>query len=186
MKEMLHQRIFETGSYKSLPKHIALYEALEASIERAQRDEFLTENDKSRKRRRDDQDPPPPQPDSDQNAPSSSSKQQSGPHAEQPVDDIPIQDSDNISNSEDTDSAHLPKTKQSKGSGQALLISKMKAALYRDFGLELIVPEHMWIDNYWDLKDFKDSYYYSVYVAGYKDTTAAELQLLEDLLLSRG
>ncbi|GKD28096.1 hypothetical protein Tco_1234310 [Tanacetum coccineum] len=45
-------------------------------------------------------------------APSSSSKQQSGPHAEQPVDDIPIQDSNNISDSEDTDFAHLPKTKQ--------------------------------------------------------------------------
>ncbi|GKG60773.1 hypothetical protein Tco_0614335, partial [Tanacetum coccineum] len=44
-------------------------------------------------------------------APSSSFKQQSGPYAEQPVDDIPIQDSDNISDSEDTDSAHLPKTK---------------------------------------------------------------------------
>ncbi|GKF21864.1 putative reverse transcriptase domain-containing protein, partial [Tanacetum coccineum] len=38
----------------------------------------------------------------------------------------------------------------------------------------------------WDLKDFKDSYYCSVCAAGYKDTTAAELQLLEDLLLSRG
>ncbi|GKF87956.1 hypothetical protein Tco_0258833, partial [Tanacetum coccineum] len=45
-------------------------------------------------------------------APSSSSKQQSSPHAEQPVDDIPIQDSDNISDSEDTNSAHLSKTKQ--------------------------------------------------------------------------
>ncbi|GKG60825.1 hypothetical protein Tco_0614387, partial [Tanacetum coccineum] len=45
-------------------------------------------------------------------APSSSSKQQSGPHAEQPVADIPIQDFDNISDSEDTDSAYLPKTKQ--------------------------------------------------------------------------
>ncbi|GKD09361.1 hypothetical protein Tco_1189046 [Tanacetum coccineum] len=41
-----------------------------------------------------------------------SSKQQSGPHAEQPVDDIPIPDSANISDSEDTDSAHLPKIKQ--------------------------------------------------------------------------
>ncbi|GKG00135.1 hypothetical protein Tco_0301825 [Tanacetum coccineum] len=79
MKEMLHQRIFETGSYKSLPEHITLYEALETSIKRAQRDEFLTEKDKSGKRRRDDQDPPPPLPDSDQ---------------------------------KDTDSAHLPKTKQ--------------------------------------------------------------------------
>ncbi|GJV81317.1 hypothetical protein Tco_1517187 [Tanacetum coccineum] len=35
MKEMLHQRMFETGSYQSLPEHIALYEALEASMERA-------------------------------------------------------------------------------------------------------------------------------------------------------
>ncbi|GKF47523.1 hypothetical protein Tco_0137325, partial [Tanacetum coccineum] len=57
MKEMLHQRMFETSSYKSLPEHIALYEALEASMERAQRDEFFAERDKSRKRRRDDQDP---------------------------------------------------------------------------------------------------------------------------------
>ncbi|GJT13314.1 hypothetical protein Tco_0860356 [Tanacetum coccineum] len=112
MKEMLHQRMFETGSYKSLPEHITLYEALKASIERAQRDEFLAEKDKSRKRRRDDQDPPPPPPDSDLNAPSSSSKQQFGPHAEQPVEDISIQDFDNISDSKDTDSAHLIKTKQ--------------------------------------------------------------------------
>ncbi|GJS30249.1 hypothetical protein Tco_0490869 [Tanacetum coccineum] len=36
MKEMLHQRMFETGSYKSLSEHIALYEALEASMKRAQ------------------------------------------------------------------------------------------------------------------------------------------------------
>ncbi|GJW76014.1 hypothetical protein Tco_0137696 [Tanacetum coccineum] len=35
----------------------------------------------------------------------------------------------------------------SKGSGQALSISKTKAARYHDFGLELLVPEHMWIDN---------------------------------------
>ncbi|GJX22133.1 hypothetical protein Tco_0226578 [Tanacetum coccineum] len=33
----------------------------------------------------------------------------------------------------------------SKGSGSALSISKMKAARYPDFGLELLVPEHMWI-----------------------------------------
>ncbi|GJY58646.1 hypothetical protein Tco_0458538 [Tanacetum coccineum] len=32
----------------------------------------------------------------------------------------------------------------SKGSGQALSISKMKAARYPDFGLELIVPDHIW------------------------------------------
>ncbi|GJZ57781.1 hypothetical protein Tco_0613275 [Tanacetum coccineum] len=65
MKEMLHQRMFETGSYKSLLGHVALYKALEAFMERAQRGEFLDEKDKSYKRRRDDQDPLPPPPDSD-------------------------------------------------------------------------------------------------------------------------
>nr|GEX70835.1 hypothetical protein [Tanacetum cinerariifolium] len=35
MKEILHQGMFESGSYKSLPEHVALYEALEASMERA-------------------------------------------------------------------------------------------------------------------------------------------------------
>ncbi|GJY16049.1 hypothetical protein Tco_0386471 [Tanacetum coccineum] len=122
MKEMLHQRMFESGTYKSLPEHIALYEALEASMARAQRDEFLAEKNKLRKRRRDYQDPPPPPPDLDLNkrrrhdtgssdAPSSSSKQQSSPYDEQPVEDIPIPDSANISDSEDTGSSHLPHVK---------------------------------------------------------------------------
>ncbi|GKA95501.1 hypothetical protein Tco_0817539 [Tanacetum coccineum] len=141
MKEMLHQRMFESGTYKSLPEHIALYEALEASMARAQRDEFLAEKDKSRKRRRDDQDPPPPPPDSDLNKKkrhdsgtsgssqppalqlsawkksnirdthSSSSKQQSGHHSEQPVEDIPMPYTANISDLEDTDSVHLLKIK---------------------------------------------------------------------------
>ncbi|GKE83381.1 hypothetical protein Tco_1557123, partial [Tanacetum coccineum] len=35
----------------------------------------------------------------------------------------------------------------SKGSGQALSISKMKAAFYHNFGLELLVPEHIWVDD---------------------------------------
>ncbi|GKC38295.1 hypothetical protein Tco_1050679 [Tanacetum coccineum] len=33
IKEMLHQRMFETSSYKSFPEHVVLYEALEESIE---------------------------------------------------------------------------------------------------------------------------------------------------------
>ncbi|GJW43248.1 hypothetical protein Tco_0072047 [Tanacetum coccineum] len=65
IKEILHQWMFETGTYKSLPGHVALYEALEASMKRANRDEFFAEKDKSRKRRRDDKDPPPPLPNSD-------------------------------------------------------------------------------------------------------------------------
>ncbi|GJU17417.1 retrovirus-related pol polyprotein from transposon TNT 1-94 [Tanacetum coccineum] len=35
----------------------------------------------------------------------------------------------------------------SKGCRQALSISMMKAARYHDFGLELLVPEHMWIND---------------------------------------
>nr|GEV69994.1 hypothetical protein [Tanacetum cinerariifolium] len=65
MKEILHQRMFESGSYKLLHEHVALYEALEASMERANMDEFLAKKDMSRKRRRADQDPPPPPPDLD-------------------------------------------------------------------------------------------------------------------------
>ncbi|GJV94222.1 hypothetical protein Tco_1542035 [Tanacetum coccineum] len=35
----------------------------------------------------------------------------------------------------------------SKGCVHALSISKIKAARYHDFGLELLVPEHMWIND---------------------------------------
>nr|GEV87616.1 monodehydroascorbate reductase [Tanacetum cinerariifolium] len=208
MKEILHQWMFESGSYKSLPEHVALYEALEASMKRAQRDEFIAKKDKSRKRR-------PPHSSAWKNsntrdAPLSYSKQQSDPHAEQLVEDIPMPDTAIISDSDDTDSAHLPKIKKRpkwlkpipdneraatpklarvipspyildaennwanalattyqaptensllektgdmqtimhcKGSRQALSISKMKAARYLDFGLELIIPEHIWINE---------------------------------------
>ncbi|GKC58473.1 hypothetical protein Tco_1086071 [Tanacetum coccineum] len=42
-------------------------------------------------------------------APSSSSKQQYSPHSKQPVEDIPMSDTANISDSEDISLAHLPK-----------------------------------------------------------------------------
>ncbi|GKC12156.1 hypothetical protein Tco_1008938 [Tanacetum coccineum] len=65
MKEILHDQMFESGTYQSQLKYVALYEALEASMKRDNRDAFLAEKDKSRKRRCDDQDPPPLPPDSD-------------------------------------------------------------------------------------------------------------------------
>nr|GEV91198.1 histone deacetylase 14 [Tanacetum cinerariifolium] len=104
-------------------------------------DKFLAEKDKSQKTRRDEQDPPLPLPDSDLNktkrhdsdasgskqppapqpsgwktfdsreAPSSSSKKKSVPYSEQPVEDVSIPDDVNISDSEDTDTSHLPKIK---------------------------------------------------------------------------
>nr|GEW05761.1 hypothetical protein [Tanacetum cinerariifolium] len=60
IKEMLHQRMFEIGSYKSKPEHVTLYKALEASMGRNNREEFFESKRESRKRRRKDQDPPPP------------------------------------------------------------------------------------------------------------------------------
>nr|GEZ83023.1 hypothetical protein [Tanacetum cinerariifolium] len=65
--KILHDWLFKIGSYKSHPQHKALYEALEASIDRDNREEFMDAMAKSRKRHRDDQDPPlPPPKDSEQ------------------------------------------------------------------------------------------------------------------------
>ncbi|GJY53089.1 hypothetical protein Tco_0444753 [Tanacetum coccineum] len=142
-------------------------------MERAQRDEFLGEKDKSQKRRRDDRDPPsPPLKDSDQ-------------RKKKRLKDVPMPDTTHISDSEDTDSSHLPKIKprsewlklipeedrpatpepdwvippnelpepennwanalaSSKERRSALSISKLKAANSPDFGLEELVPS-LWI-----------------------------------------
>ncbi|GKE94303.1 hypothetical protein Tco_1579158 [Tanacetum coccineum] len=115
MKEMLHQWMFETGSYKSLPEHVALYEALEASMERTQRDEKNKRHDSGASGS---SQPPAPQSSAwkmidTREAPSSSSKQQSGPYSEQPVEDIPMPDIANISDLEDSGSTHLPKIQPS-------------------------------------------------------------------------
>nr|GEX92103.1 hypothetical protein [Tanacetum cinerariifolium] len=93
--------MFESSSYKSLHEHVALYEALKVSMARANKGEFHTEKDMSHKRRAS----------NTREAPSRSSKQQSAPHSEQPLKDVPIPDDVNISDSEDTDTAHLPKIK---------------------------------------------------------------------------
>ncbi|GJY96768.1 hypothetical protein Tco_0513678 [Tanacetum coccineum] len=116
MKEILHQQMFESGTYKSLPEHVALYEALEAFMERANRDEFLAEKDKHDSDALGSKQPPAPQSSAwktsdTREAPSSSSKQKSVPHFEQPVEDVPIPDNVNVSDSEDTDTTHLPKIK---------------------------------------------------------------------------
>nr|GEV13766.1 retrovirus-related Pol polyprotein from transposon TNT 1-94 [Tanacetum cinerariifolium] len=81
MKEILYQQMFKSGSYKSLLEHVALYEALEASIERENKDEFFAK------------------------------KQQSAAFSEQPVKDVPIPNDVNNSDSEDTGTVHLPKIK---------------------------------------------------------------------------
>ncbi|GJR54527.1 copia protein [Tanacetum coccineum] len=110
IKEILHDRMFESGSYRSQLKHTALYEALEASMDRENKEEFIDVTAKSRKRRCDDHDPhPPPPKDLDQKklhlAPPSI------PQSKQPIDDIPIQDDVHILDSEDAGTTHLLKIK---------------------------------------------------------------------------
>ncbi|GJU76875.1 hypothetical protein Tco_1273945 [Tanacetum coccineum] len=53
-KEILHDRMFKSGSYRSQLEHAALCEALEASMDREKREEFVEATAKSHKSRRDD------------------------------------------------------------------------------------------------------------------------------------
>nr|GEV53642.1 ribonuclease H-like domain-containing protein [Tanacetum cinerariifolium] len=187
MKEILHQRMFESGSYKSLPEHVTLYKAFEASMEPTQKDEFLAKKDKSRKRRHDDHDPPLPPIDSDLNDKRPSTLEPawviSASHipddennwanalattyqapAENPLlektEDMPtfmyeycqqigkteLTQADFEGQAYEVVKAFYPDVVHLyKGSEHALSISKMKAARYLDFGLELLVPKHMWI-----------------------------------------
>ncbi|GJZ67789.1 hypothetical protein Tco_0631029, partial [Tanacetum coccineum] len=54
--------MFESGSYQSQPEHTALFDALEASMDHENREEFMDTMAKPYKRRHDDQDPPLPSP----------------------------------------------------------------------------------------------------------------------------
>ncbi|GJS10062.1 hypothetical protein Tco_0366858 [Tanacetum coccineum] len=140
IKEILHDRMFESNSYRSHPDHAALYEALEASMKRDNNDELHAELTKSRKRRHDDQDPPPPPPkdsdrckkkrhDSDVSATKQPPAQKSSawktfdtreapsssskqkPTSPPPVNDDPIPDDMHLSELEDIGVARLPKIK---------------------------------------------------------------------------
>ncbi|GKA79987.1 hypothetical protein Tco_0786583 [Tanacetum coccineum] len=109
MKEILRDRMFESGSYRSQPEHIALYDALEASMDRENREEFMDATAKSRKRCHDDQDPPlPPPKDLNQN-------------------DM------HLSDSEDTGADHLPKIKTRPDWLKPILEEEMPKTLEPDW-----------------------------------------------------
>ncbi|GKB36244.1 hypothetical protein Tco_0881186 [Tanacetum coccineum] len=232
MKELLHKRMFESGIYQSLPEHVALYEALKASMVQAQRDEFLAEKDKSHKRR---------------------------PYTAKPAKDIPMPDIANMSDSEDSDFAHHLKTKSrpdwlkpipyderpatpepawviptshipdaaklmkslnlstqtsynfnSKWKSVTkclqirltrliqkviksgliladlclLVVHQMKAACYHDFGLELLIPEHMWINDVCTY-DISASYGISHSVVSIKAYSRYGYDYLKEIILRR-
>ncbi|GJZ44982.1 hypothetical protein Tco_0592578 [Tanacetum coccineum] len=75
-------------------------------------------------------------------APLSSSKQNSGPDSEQPIEDVPMPDTTHLSDSEDTDSAHLPKIKPRP--------KWLKPILEND----LPEPENNWVNSL--TKSYKD------------------------------
>nr|GEX95114.1 hypothetical protein [Tanacetum cinerariifolium] len=145
MKEILHQRMFESGSYKSLPKHVALYEAFEASMEQANRDEFLAEKEKSCKRHSNDQDPPPPPLDSD---PSKKRRHDS--------------DNVNVSDSKDTNTTHRPKLK-TRPDRMKSVPEEDRPATPEPFWVippnEFPEPKNNWANalasSYQDLKEYK-------------------------------
>ncbi|GKB01567.1 hypothetical protein Tco_0829611 [Tanacetum coccineum] len=102
--------MFESGSYRSQPEHAALYDALEASMDHENREEFIKTTAKSCKRRHDDQDPPPPpSKDSDQSKKKGHDSDVSASKQCQAQTSSAWKTSD--TNSEDTSAAHLPKIK---------------------------------------------------------------------------
>nr|GFC30480.1 hypothetical protein [Tanacetum cinerariifolium] len=137
MKEILHDWMFKSVSYRSQPKHAALYDVLEVSMDHKNKETFIEATTKSCKRHRDDQDPPlPPLKDSNQSkkkrhdsdasaskprqawktfdtkeVPSSSSKQKTGPQSEQPIDDVSIPNNVHILDLKNTGVAHLSNIK---------------------------------------------------------------------------
>ncbi|GJU56182.1 hypothetical protein Tco_1229896 [Tanacetum coccineum] len=112
MKEILHDRMFESGFYISHPEHTALYDALEISMDRENKEEFKETTAKSRKRHCNDQDPPPPPPkDSDQSKKKRHDSDASALKQPPPVDDVPIPDDVHLSESKDIGAAYLPKIK---------------------------------------------------------------------------
>nr|GEU53738.1 hypothetical protein [Tanacetum cinerariifolium] len=58
MKEILHQRMWETNSYKTYENHMMLYEALEKSMNRDHTDELLKDLTEARKKKKKSRDSP--------------------------------------------------------------------------------------------------------------------------------
>ncbi|GJX28493.1 hypothetical protein Tco_0236572 [Tanacetum coccineum] len=155
-------------------------------------DEFLADKDKSRKRRHDNQDSPPPPPDSDSSkkrrhdsdasgstqppapqssawktsdtreTPSNSSRKKSASHSEQLIEDVPIPYDVNVLDSEDTDTAHLPKIKTKPDWLKPVPKEDRPTIPELDWVIlpnELPVPKNNWANalasSYQDLDEYK-------------------------------
>nr|GEU85959.1 hypothetical protein [Tanacetum cinerariifolium] len=103
MKEIFHDWMFESGSYRSHLEHKALYDALELSMDHENREDFKEVTAKSLKKSS------AWKTSNTREAPSSSSKKKSTSLFEQSIDDVPILDDVHLLESEDTSAAHLLK-----------------------------------------------------------------------------
>nr|GEU66594.1 hypothetical protein [Tanacetum cinerariifolium] len=95
-------------------------------------------------------------------APSNSSKQQYAPHFEQPVEDVPIPGDVNISDSNDTNNAHLPKIKTRPDWLKPVPEEDIPETLEPDWiipSMDLLEAENNWVDalakSYKDLEENK-------------------------------
>nr|GEV48013.1 hypothetical protein [Tanacetum cinerariifolium] len=138
MKEILHQRMWETESYKSHEDHMQLFEALEKSMNRDHSEELAQDLAKARKKKKKSLLPPPPPPSSTNQespskgstAPSSSKTAASAEYQAWTMTDVRLRMSISLnlinlemdanmapdeqaqsSNDEDIGSAHIPKTR---------------------------------------------------------------------------
>nr|GEW48676.1 hypothetical protein [Tanacetum cinerariifolium] len=132
MKEMLHQRMFESCSYKYVHEHISLYEVLEAKALPTTY-QALAENSLLEKTR-------------DMRTFMHWYCQQMG---KTELTQADFKGQVDWANPEG-DQVRIDISKPLPLSGppaHALSISKLKDARYLDFGLEQLVPEHMWINE---------------------------------------
>nr|GEX60409.1 retrotransposon-related protein [Tanacetum cinerariifolium] len=177
IKEILHQRMWETESYKSHEDHMQLYKALEKSMNHDHSKELTQDLAEARKKKKKSRTPeafgssqvsPPPPPPSSTNQESQSKGSAAPSSSKTATDDIATfmdwfckrrwitelkpQDLEGLAFEIVNRGRPHTKAQQylrygSKGSRPALSISKMKATYYPDAGLEQMVPDQFWIEK---------------------------------------
>ncbi|GJZ73511.1 hypothetical protein Tco_0637657, partial [Tanacetum coccineum] len=151
IKEILQQRMFEDDSYKANNVHNDLYEALQKSLELDYSNQRLAEQEEARKKRRK----------SASGAPDVENNWASvlASSYEPPAENSLLAKTGDMMTFLNRYCRQINKSKLTqadlegqtyevvKGSMPVLSISKMKAARYPDFSLELLVPEQIWIED---------------------------------------
>nr|GEV56310.1 integrase, catalytic region, zinc finger, CCHC-type, peptidase aspartic, catalytic [Tanacetum cinerariifolium] len=130
IKEILHQRMWETNSYKAHEDHMMLYEALEKSMNRNHTEELLTDLAEARRKKKKRHNspktppgsPPPPPPPASPSRTSGSSRASGSSQLPSPPpppstsqnlhmdDDTTLDEQVHSSDDEDIENAHIPKT----------------------------------------------------------------------------